>query len=214
VAAITAAVLWPVLGAGFLDYWDDPDTIARNPDLNPPTFGSVLKYWNPAHPYMDLYVPVTYTVWAAIAALTRRAAPDPAGGGWLSPFPFHAASLVLHMLATVLVFAILSRLLRARGAPGPAAERSAAAGAILFSIHPLQVEAVAWASGLKDVLGGTLALAAIHLYLRSEAPEGKPVARRRAYLAATVRFRSPRSCAGGWEDRTGGGSRGPCSRGP
>ncbi len=41
----------------------------------------------------------------------------------------------------------------------------AAAGALLFAIHPLQVEPVAWASGLKDLLFGLFALAAILAYL-------------------------------------------------
>jgi protein O-mannosyl-transferase len=41
----------------------------------------------------------------------------------------------------------------------------AAAGAMLFGVHPVQVEAVAWTSGLKDVLGGLLAMLAIWQYL-------------------------------------------------
>jgi len=55
-------------------------------------------------------------------------------------------------------------------------EWAAAGGATLFAIHPLQVEAVAWATGLKDVLSGVLALVAVWQYLcyasirRDEAP--------------------------------------------
>jgi len=73
IAVVTVAVLWPVLGAGYLDQWDDPQTIFRNPDLNPPTPGSIAKYWDWRQPHMDLWVPATYTAWGAIAALTRRA---------------------------------------------------------------------------------------------------------------------------------------------
>jgi hypothetical protein len=49
--------------------------------------------------------------------------------------------------------------------PSPPRTWPAAAGALLFAIHPLQVEAVAWASGLKDLLFGLFALAAILAYL-------------------------------------------------
>ena len=48
-------------------------------------------------------------------------------------------------------------------APNPWA---AAAGAAVFAVHPLHVEAVAWVSSCKDVLSGAFALAAILLYLR------------------------------------------------
>jgi tetratricopeptide (TPR) repeat protein len=45
--------------------------------------------------------------------------------------------------------------------------RSAAlVGALLFTVHPLQVEPVAWATGLKDLLGGFFSLLALWLYLK------------------------------------------------
>lgn len=44
---------------------------------------------------------------------------------------------------------------------------AAAIGALVFGIHPLQVEAVAWVSGLKDVLCGFWALVAVWQYLRA-----------------------------------------------
>ena len=44
---------------------------------------------------------------------------------------------------------------------------AAAVGALLFSLHPVQVEPVAWTSGTKDVLAGLLSLAAIWGYLRA-----------------------------------------------
>src|SRR6185503_4335261 len=44
-------------------------------------------------------------------------------------------------------------------------------GALLFALHPVQVETVAWASGLKDVLGGLFAVLCIDRYLRRD---GRP----------------------------------------
>src|SRR5439155_15195774 len=40
-------------------------------------------------------------------------------------------------------------------------------GAAVFAVHPAQVEAVAWASGTKDVLAGLLAIAALYCYVLS-----------------------------------------------
>jgi Flp pilus assembly protein TadD len=158
IAAATLAALSPLRDAGFLDQWDDPDTIARNPNLNPPSVRGVVRYWTA--PHMDLYVPLTYTAWGAVAAATRTADGQ-------SALAFHAANVALHVFAAIQVFAILALLLRATGIEGPGAEWAAGAGALLFALHPLQVEAVAWASGLKDVLSGGLALAAIHCHLRT-----------------------------------------------
>src|SRR5262245_6434461 len=63
----------------------------------------------------------------------------------LSPSPFIATSLALHVADTLLVlwfvFLISGRRLGV-----------AAAVALLFGIHPLHVESVAWISGRKDVL--------------------------------------------------------------
>ena len=74
VLATVLAVYSPILRAQFVQ-WDDFRTIAANPGLNPPTVASVLRYWDPRHPYMDLYVPMTYTVWAVVASIARPASP-------------------------------------------------------------------------------------------------------------------------------------------
>jgi hypothetical protein len=44
---------------------------------------------------------------------------------------------------------------------------AAALGALWFALHPLQVEPVAWVSGLKDVLCGTFSLLSLLLFLMS-----------------------------------------------
>jgi len=70
---------------------------------------------------------------------------------------YHTASLVLHLATVLVVFSIL-RLLAGRVGP-------AVAGAALFAVHPIQVEAVAWASGAKDLLAGLLGACALYQYL-------------------------------------------------
>lgn len=135
--------------------WDDPTNVPDNPVLKLPVAQAIARFWS--GPYDKLYIPVTYSVWSILAAVGT--VPTPSGGVEFNPFIFHAANVILHALATVLVYQILR--LRIRSAWG------CAAGALLFALHPVQVEAVAWVTAMKDVLSGALALGAIWSFLLS-----------------------------------------------
>src|SRR5215213_3967177 len=78
IVLVTLACFSPAVTAEFTN-WDDPETMAHNPRLNPPTLGNCLSFWNPRHPYMDLYVPVTYTAWCTLAAVAYVPEPDEQG---------------------------------------------------------------------------------------------------------------------------------------
>jgi hypothetical protein len=71
---------------------------------------------------------------------------------------FHTGSLILHVISVLVVFAILKSL--SDNIP------AAAGGALLFALHPVQVETVAWASGAKDLLCGLLSLLAVYQYVQ------------------------------------------------
>lgn len=93
----------------------------------------------------------------------------------LDPFFFHATNLALHLANTLLVAWLVERIFRDR-----------ALGfltALLFSIHPLQVESVAWIISRKNVLFLFFFLLAAHAYL---ARFGGSAARARAALAASA----------------------------
>ncbi len=160
VAIVTVVVFARLVGCQFT-VWDDAGTIWQNRRLNPPTLAAVGYYWatvgrdTPG----QLYTPVTYTVWAAMAAVSDAVVgrtPD-ADGGRLSPAVFHAANVLLHGLTAALAYGLLRRL---SGRPW-----AAAAGALVFALHPVQVEPVGWASGTKDVLCGLFSVAALWAYL-------------------------------------------------
>ena len=170
-------VLWPVTTAQFTT-WDDLETVGQNPRLAPVSLDTLSHYWR--HPAMDLYIPVTYSAWALLAALPQGAVPQvPSAGSTLNPAWFHGTNLAVHVLCGLVVFGILRRLLRQ--------DWPAVAGALLFSVHPMQVEPVAWVSGLKDVLAGTLGLFALYGYVRSiSTPDDPP--RSQWFVVATVTF--------------------------
>ena len=86
-------------------------------------------------------------------------------GPSLDPRIFHGLNLGIHAVAGILVFLIVRRWV---GGVWPAA-----AGAAVFAVHPIQVEAVAWASGLRDVLAGAMSLAAIWIYLTAADATGR-----------------------------------------
>jgi tetratricopeptide (TPR) repeat protein len=139
--------------------WDDQANIYANPFLSAESPGGLLFFWR--EPFGSLYVPVTYTAWWLLARTAGTTTlPGVHPGPIVDPFPFHAANVLVHAVAVVLAFLLLHRLLRRRSLAG------AAAGALLFAVHPLQVEPVAWATGLKDLLSGALALAALLLHVR------------------------------------------------
>ena len=148
----TLAVFYQVRDHDFIS--DDYIHIVENPYLKPVTLPRVVELWQ--KPYWGLYIPVTYTAWAAIARLAELPGPGPRAAK-LDPRPFHSANLVLHLANLLIVFAILRMLARNDWAAG--------CGALLFALHPVQVEPVAWVSGLKDLLSGFFSLLALWQYL-------------------------------------------------
>lgn len=146
-ALLTFAALWPVVTHQFIE-WDDPHNVWANPDLDPPTWQSLARYWS--RPYQGLYVPLTYTLWAGLSLIAH----GPTGP---DPHVFHTANLLIHLGTSILVFFILNMLVRDSW--------PSAIGAMIFATHPVQVETVAWVSGMKDLLCGLLSMTAIHQYM-------------------------------------------------
>ena len=146
----------PLFTAGWT-WWDDPATLHHNPRMNPPTLAGVAHYWTAAGPNapMSLYIPLSYTGWSALAAVSSQ--PADADGIRLNPHTFHTANVLLHAITALLVFELLRTLL--------SNDTAAATGALLFALHPVQVEAVGWISGGKDVLCGCLSIAALWQYV-------------------------------------------------
>lgn len=157
---IVLIVFWPVFGHGFVD-WDDNVNIYQNPHLNPVTGRGLARLWR--RPYAGLYVPLAYTVWAGLACLGSEPVPNPT--------LFHVANWVCHAGCVLVVFRLLLRVLdgssSGNGRTGPAREQCWAAGlgALLFGLHPMQAEPVAWVTGLKDVLGGLLVCLSLLCFL-------------------------------------------------
>lgn len=136
--------------------FDDLSLVRDNPQVH--TFDpSIWWSYDP-----ELYVPLTLLSYQIDHVLL---------GG--SATVVHTTNLALHLLVTFLVFLLLQKL--------SFSYLHAVFGALVFSLHPLQVESVAWASGRKEILFAGFFLLAILLYLQSDSKKSLL-----SYLAALL----------------------------
>jgi protein O-mannosyl-transferase len=155
VALVTVATFGRAATHEFVD-WDDRILIAINPRFNPPTWSSVLGYVWPRNADENLYIPATQMLWGLLAAIGHTEHTDPTGS-LLDPWIFHLANLALHIASVGVVFVIMRYF---------ASDLAAWIGAPLFAVHPLQVEAIAWATGLRDLLSGLLGFICLYELIR------------------------------------------------
>ena len=76
----------------------------------------------------------------------------------LNPLPYHLLNVLLHLLNTWLVFKLTEKL--------SGKKMNAIFVSLLFAIHPMHVESIAWISERKDVLYTSFYLLTLLLYLR------------------------------------------------
>jgi len=170
VAGVTVAAFLPTLDNGFVDF-DDVTNFLQNPHYR--GLGPAQLRWMLTESHRGHYVPVTwltlgldYVVWG------------------LDPRGYHLGSLAWHVVAAVLCFWTTRRLLSHAGAFSEAARTlGAAATALLFAIHPLRVESVAWATERRDVVSGALFLLMVGLHVRAVETDGR---RRVGFRVASV----------------------------
>ncbi|HET9785384.1 MAG TPA: tetratricopeptide repeat protein [Terriglobales bacterium] len=160
------------LANGFV--WDDTQQILQNSNLRPGSSWWHLftsNVWAFAHNFG----PTTSNDFRPLQMAGYRLI-----GSWsgFSPAAFHWASLVFHIAATLLVYAVVLQLIRVV-APRRQAWAWAAATAALFAVHPVHTEAVDWASALPDLGCTVFYLLAFLLFLLAIAPNYYP---RRSYL--------------------------------
>ncbi len=156
IALVTFAAFLPALHNQFVN-WDDDKNFLENPHYRGLGWTQLSWMWTT---HMGHYIPLT---WMTLGLDYRL---------WgMNPFGYHLTSLLLHVANAVVFFFVVRRLLT-RALPSPS-ERghtlavSAAFAALVFAIHPLRVESVAWATERRDVLSGLFYLSAVLAYLRA-----------------------------------------------
>ena len=141
ICLIVAVSFFPAYQAGFV--WDDvvftEEPVIRSPSGLRNIWFSPRDIENEGH-----YWPVTYTTFWLEHKL------------WgFEPLGFHVVNVLLHLVNSLLVWRLLTRL----RAPG------AWVAAALFAAHPLHVESVVWIIERKDVLSGFFYLTSFLTYI-------------------------------------------------
>ena len=169
IALATFLAFSPSLKNGFVD-WDDDVNFLNNPFYR--GLGAEQLRWMFTAFHSGHYLPLTwltlsvdYVVWG------------------MNPTGYHLTSLLLHVGSAIVVYFIAMRLLAVAVPPHgneiAGIRLGGAFAALLFAIHPLRVESVAWVTERRDVLSALFYLLTIFAYLRYQ-----DAGRRRWYLTA------------------------------
>ena len=177
-ALVTLAVYLPALKNGFVN-WDDNLYVYENLRIRSIDLGFlkwiltevIIRNW---HPLTMLSHAVDYALWG------------------LNPMGHHLTSIIGHGLNTFLVALLCFRLATRAHTPlkrlGPGALATGVAAALLFGLHPLHVESVAWVSERKDVLSALFFLLSLLAYLKYTSGVSGGSGRRFNYAASLVLF--------------------------
>ncbi|MGD1031901.1 MAG: tetratricopeptide repeat protein [Opitutaceae bacterium] len=131
----------PALRAGFV--WDDDTFLTQNPLIR--AADGLRRFWATAE--ATDYWPVTSTtLWVEWRLWGMHAA------------GYHATNLLLHIAECLLLWRILA-LLRIPGAY---------LAALIFAVHPVNVESVAWIAQRKNLLAMLFFLASIYCFIKAE----------------------------------------------
>jgi hypothetical protein len=173
VAIATFVAFLPALRNGFVA-WDDDKNFLANPHYRGLGWIQLRWMWTTFH--LGHYVPLSWMTLGLDYVL------------WgMNPLGYHLTNIVLHVANAVLVYVLARRILQLSGAaPSEDRERSLAAfAALVFALHPLRVESVAWVTERRDVLSGFFYLSTVLLYLRAATQPARFV---RWYVLALLSF--------------------------
>jgi tetratricopeptide (TPR) repeat protein len=148
--AIVTFLFFKVCFDNQLTNWDDPGYIRDNRLIKDISTEGLKNIFSTS--VMGNYHPLTILTYAIEYSFVG-----------LDPWLYHVTSVLFHIGVTILVFWFVNILTRR-----PVA---AAITALLFGLHPMHVESVAWLAGRKDVVYGFFYIAACIAYvyyIRSE----------------------------------------------
>lgn len=144
VLALTALIYSRALFNDFAAF-DDDDYLIKNPYIKNFSFEGIKAIFTSY--YLSNYHPLTTLTWFFEYKFFG-----------LNPFPYHLHNVILHLVNIFLVYKLVEKLSKK--------SLTALIVAILFAVHPMHVESVAWVSERKDVLYTLFYLSALLVYLK------------------------------------------------
>jgi protein O-mannosyl-transferase len=160
VAVLSSVAFLPAVSGSFLN-WDDDVNFQRNVAYR--GLGRDQIQWAFTSVVFGHYIPLTRLTFSLNYVL-----------GGMNPWGYHLLNVLLHGANAALFYVVARRLLAAASGSGSqdarndlAVSAAAAVAALVFGVHPLRVEAVAWVTGRADVLCTTFVFLATWAYLRA-----------------------------------------------
>jgi tetratricopeptide (TPR) repeat protein len=144
IACLAILLYWNSLGNQFVNM-DDLDLIVRNKYIKALNLQNIQAIFTPGvvgsyQPIRTLSYAIDYHIWK------------------LNPIGYHLTNIGCHALNTFLVYVIVYVL--------GSNVLMACLTATFFALHPVQVEAVTWLSGRRDVLSVAFALLSLYCFLQ------------------------------------------------
>jgi protein O-mannosyl-transferase len=161
VAAVSMAAFLPAINADFVN-WDDSASFLENPHYR--GLGLPQLSWMFTTTLLAHWSPLTWITWGANYAI-----------GGLDPRGYHLVNVLLHGANVTLFYFLARRLLiagfdrRLDATDGVGVVAGSMFAALVFGLHPLRVESVAWVSERRDLLCAFFLLLAVLAYLRGVA---------------------------------------------
>ncbi len=150
IALFSCLAMWNSIYNGFVNY-DDNIYIYENPAIRNFSIHGLMTFFSGN---VGQYPPLVMIIYTTLHYYFK-----------LDPLPYHTVNLALHVLNSLLVFLFIynfdKRLI------------AALVAGLLFGVHPLHVESVAWATELKDVLYTFFFLLGLLAYQRYQLPFAK-----------------------------------------
>jgi tetratricopeptide (TPR) repeat protein len=143
IAVLVFVAYLPALNGGFI--LDDDVLLTKNPSIKAPD--GLFQFWCTTEPYD--YWPATNT---ALWIEWRIWAMNSAG--------YHVTNLILHVVESLLIWIILRKL----SVPG------AFLAAVIFALHPVNVESAAWIAQRKNMMSLLFFLLSILWYIKAHMP--------------------------------------------
>jgi len=151
VCFIVAAVYWPVLSCKTLSF-DDEYYLVNNRLVQTPSWNSVKRFFS------EVLAPSTVKGYYQPLTMISLMADYALGGRANNLTPFHITSLILHLFNTSLIIIFLYMLF---GRIWPAA-----IAGLIFGVHPVTIEPIAWIAERKTLLAAFFVLLSLIFYVR------------------------------------------------
>ncbi len=140
---ITTLVFLPSLNNGFLN-WDDQAYVTQNQSIRELSFKNLKNIFTST--FLGLYMPIVILSHTVEFHFFN-----------LNPLPYHTHNLILHLINCILIFYLILILSKSYSI--------SLLTTLLWGVHPLRVESVAWISDRKDLISSIFLLIALILYL-------------------------------------------------